>query len=229
MTRQGSFKRRIRARMAKTGERYSTARRVLIDQADATADDLAPRTRTWVAEPEMGDPILIERTGRGWEAWCDLIDAWPGHEDGHAAIAAWITDEHGIDAWWAQTITVGWERITGRRLPHQMPDGTFTAGRSRTVAVDAEQLRALLLDDEARTDLFPALPTELRSKPTSKNVRLALGPGVAEIALTPRTDGRTKVAVQHHKLPEFGDVDHWKAFWDEWLQALDEVGAADAS
>jgi hypothetical protein len=33
MTRQESFKRRIRARMEKTGEKYGAARRSLIEQA----------------------------------------------------------------------------------------------------------------------------------------------------------------------------------------------------
>ena len=33
MTRNESFKRRIRARMAKTGEKYNAARRALIEQA----------------------------------------------------------------------------------------------------------------------------------------------------------------------------------------------------
>jgi len=228
MTRQESFKRRIRARMATTGERYSTARRVLLDQAAARASDVAPRQRTWVAEPELSDDVLTERTGRGWEVWCDLIDAWPDHADGHAAVATWIAEEYDIDGWWAQTITVGWERITGRRLPYQMPDGTFTAGKSRTVAVDAAGLRDLLLDADARIDIFPGLATELRSKPTSKNVRVAVGPGVAEIAMDPLKDGRTKVTIQHHKLPAFEDVDHWKAYWEEWLDALDEAGMADS-
>ena len=57
----------------------------------------------------------------------------------------------------------GHTRITGLRLPHQQPDGTFTAGKSRTVTVDIPLIREMLLDDEARAHLFPGLETELRS------------------------------------------------------------------
>lgn len=216
MTRQESFKRRIRERMARTGERYGAARRSLIEQSA----DGGPRR--WVADPELGDDALRDATGRGWDEWCDVVDAWPGHGDGHAAVAAHLQAEHGVDGWWAQTITVGWERITGRRLPNQMADGTFTASRSRTVTVDAVAVRAALLDDDERAELFPGLPTELRSKPTTKALRVRVGPGVAVIDLRPRADGRVTVTVAHEKLPSVDDVAEWKAWWGDWLDALDD-------
>lgn len=220
MTRQESFKKRIRERMAKTGERYGAARRVLIEKADDPGRDDAA-ARPWIAEPETGDDAVLEATGRRWNDWCDVIDAWPGKEDGHTAIATYVQEEHGIPGWWAQTVTVGYERITGRRLPHQRADGTFSAGRSRTVTVDASALREMLLDDADRADLFPGLDTELRSRPTSKNIRLAMGEGTAEIDLAPRDDGRVKVTIAHERLPEYEAVDRWKGFWSGWLDALD--------
>lgn len=217
MTSQESFKRRIRERMAATGERYGAARRVLLEQATSRRGG-----RPWVSEPENDDAAVRAATGRGWDEWCDLIDAWPGHDDGHTAIATHLREDLGVDGWWAQAVTVGYERITGRRLPHQMADGTFTAGRSRTVGVDADLLRSLLLDEDGRAALFGGLPTELRSRPTAKAIRFALGPGVALVDLQPKADGRTRVSVAHERLPEAGDVGHWKAFWGDWLEALDE-------
>ena len=216
MTRNESFKRRIRARMRKTGERYGAARRALIDQAPT------PPGRTWAASPETSDDAVRAATGRGWNDWCDLIDAWPAHTEGHTAIAAYLEAEHAVDGWWAQTVTVGYERITGARLPHQQPDGTFSANRSRTITTDARALRQLLLDDTDRPDLFPGLETELRSRPTSKALRIAIGPGSAVISIEARPDGRTKVAVQHQRLPSPPEVEYWQAYWSEWLAALDE-------
>ena len=222
MTKQEHFKQRVRARMAKTGERYAAARRALIDQAEATAARAAAGgERMWVSEPEIGDDALRAQTGVGWNDWCDRIDAWPGHADGHPAVAAWLHAECELDTWWSQMVTGGWERITGRRLPHQMADGTFTAGKSKTVAVDANELRAALLDADDRADLFPGHDTELRSKPGSKSIRIALGPGSALFSLDARPDGRTKVTVAHERLPEYADVEVWKLFWADWLDALD--------
>jgi hypothetical protein len=119
-------------------------------------------------------------------------------------------------------VTVGWERITGRRLPYQRPDGTFTAGKSRTVRVEAADLRAMLLDETDRADLFPGQQTALRSRTTTKDVRLAIGPGTALFTLATQPDGRTKVTVSHERLPEYDDVQEWKVYWDKWLEALAE-------
>lgn len=216
MTRNESFKRRIRERMAKTGEKYGAARRVLIEQA------AAPRARSWVSEPDHSDAVIRENTGHGWNEWRDLIDAWPGREQGHTAVAMWLQEEHGVDGWWAQAVTVGWERITGRRLPHQMSDGTFTANRSATIATNPAALREVLLDEDGRADLFPGLDPELRSRPTSKNVRIGLGGGVAEIAIAPKGQGRATITIQHARLSSPDEVAYWKVFWADWLRALDE-------
>lgn len=217
MTANESFKRRIRTRMAKTGERYSAARQALLD---AAASDTS-RTRTWVSEPEAADAAVREATGRGWEQWCDLIDAWPGNDGDHTKIAAHLRDELGVDPWWSQSVTGGYERITGLRLPGQMPDGTFTANKSKTIALDADWLRSALLDDDSRQDLFPGVTTTLRSKPSAKSLRVEIGPGVAGFGLDAQGDGKTKVTIQHAKLPTVDAIEEWKFYWSDWLDALD--------
>lgn len=213
MTKQESFKKRVRSRMADTGERYMAARRVLLAEASQSS-------RTWAAHPETGDAATRSATGRGWDEWCDLIEATAVRERGHTAVAAWLQHDHGLTGWWAQSVTGGWERITGRRLPGEMPDGTFTVNKSKTVAVVPGELRELLLDEAARVDLFPGLATELRSKPDAKTIRLAIGPGVAQVAITAKDRDRATVAIQHSKLPTASAVDEWKFWWTEWLEAL---------
>jgi hypothetical protein len=173
-----------------------------------------------MSQPEHDDDVIRTNTGRGWDEWRALIDAWPGHQHGHTAIAAWLQDEHGVDGWWAQAVTVGWERLTGRRLPHQLADGTFTANKSATIATGHEALRERLLDEQGRAELFPGLEPELRSRPTSKNIRVGLQQGVAEINLAPKADGRVTITVAHAKLETFEDVERWKRFWAGWLESL---------
>lgn len=197
--------------MEVTGEKYGAARRLLIEQANRNG---------WVSEPEMSDERVAEATGRGWDEWCSIIDTDPGRDAGHSAIAAHLVQHHGVNSWWAQTVTVGYERIRGLRLKYQMTDGTFTAGKSKTVGIDNELLRKMLLVD--RDDLFPGFETELRSKPESKNVRIAIGPGTAEFTLEPTRDGRTKVTVSHAKLPTSAEVTAWRGYWADWLAALEE-------
>lgn len=202
--------------MATTGERYSEARRILIEKSESTDSG-----RTWIAPPEMSDEAIRSGTGRGWNEWCDLIDAFPGIGDGHTTIADHVRDDLGVDAWWAQAVTVGYERITGLRLPHQMADGTFAANKSRTLTIDAHELRRLLLDDGDRAHLFPDVLTELKSKPTAKALRMAIGPGVAILSIADLGGGRTKVAVQHRQLPTFDAVEEWKFYWAAWFDAIE--------
>ncbi|MGE0879272.1 MAG: hypothetical protein AB7L13_08965 [Acidimicrobiia bacterium] len=216
MTTHESFKRRIRARMAKTGERYGAARRALIDQSSRTDD------RGWVSPPETSDEAVRTATGRGWDEWCSLIDGQAVREDGHTAIAAYVRGL-GVDSWWAQSVTVGYERIRGLRLPYQNHDGSFTANRSKTITVDATALRATLLDDTDRTVLFPAFATALRSRPTSKNLRLSIGDTTVELALAPAAGDRTKITVAHSRLTSANEVTVWKQFWTEWIDSLDET------
>ncbi len=215
--------------MAHTGERYAAARRTLLDQADRAerAPAAGPPRRAWAADPGMADDKLAAATGRGWDEWCDVIDAWPGHTAGHTAIAARLRDTHGVDGWWAQTVTVGWERITGARLPHQMADGTFTANRTRTVTVDLDTLRALLIDDGGRADLFPGQATTLRSKPSAKSLRVAFDEGVALFAFAAKDGGRVAVTVSHERLPSADSLGQWRDYWARWLDAIHAIDAVD--
>ncbi len=180
----------------------------------------APPGTDWVSPPELAAERVRAATGRGWDEWRTLIDDAGLRDAGHTTIASWVAAEHGVDGWWAQGITVGYERITGLRLPGQMADGTFTANVGRTLdgSLDLEGLRALLL--EAREDLFPAMATELRSRPTSRSLRIAFPEGSALISPEATTAGRLKVTVAHEKLPSQEAVERWKAYWRQWLAAL---------
>ncbi|GAA1690805.1 hypothetical protein GCM10009792_08520 [Microcella alkalica] len=239
MTTQEAFKKRVRERMQKTGERYGAARRALIEAArarDAAASaadgaTTASPARVWVAQPQHSDELVREKTGRGWDAWVDAIDAGPGRAAGHPAIAAWLVAQ-GVDDWWAQGVTVGYERITGLRLPGQMPDGTFTVSRSRIVAMAPEEARAMIHDDDARAALLPGFETVLRSRPGVRSPGFELRRdgellGRVTFAFDPAPGGRTTLTVAHAKLPTLEEGDHWKAFWAEWLAALEEAGTTD--
>lgn len=223
MTRQETFKRRIRERMTKTGERYGAARRALLRPH---ADGDKTRRRQWVAEPQHPDEVIAANTGHGWDDWVDLIDAGPGRQAGHTAIASWVRDDNGVPGWWAQGVTVGYERITGLRLPGQMPNGSFTVSKSRVVRLDRDALRQLLLDD--RDSLFPGFETVLRSKESAKSLRFAFARdgealGTVMFSLDVAPTDRVRITVTHEKLESVDDGEQWKEFWGEWLATVEEV------
>src|SRR5690606_5826605 len=83
MTVQRSFKRLVRARMAKTGESYTAARARLL----AGTVPEAAGTGEEVPQLVCPDERIRERTGRGWEEWFDLLDTWDARAMGHTEIA----------------------------------------------------------------------------------------------------------------------------------------------
>lgn len=226
MTTQESFKKRVRARMARTGSTYGAARRTLLAQAAPRGTALA---RAWVSEPDVSEEAIRENTGHGWDEWVALVDAGPGRDAGHTAIAAWVAGEHGVPGWWAQSVTVGYERITGLRVPGQRPDGTFSVSRSRLLDLDPGELRALLDDDAGRADLVPGLTLTPRSRAGVKSPRFGVSDddgehGVAMFSLDP-AGSRWRLTVTHERLGSAAEAEAWKAYWAGWLEALAESAA----
>lgn len=87
----------------------------------------------------------VERgTGRPWETWLTFLDDLGAAELDHSAIAAAVLRElDGIvdsAAWWAQSVTVTYERHIGRRLPGQRADGTFQTSVSRSSGLPMTEL-----------------------------------------------------------------------------------------
>jgi hypothetical protein len=109
MTTQRSFKRLVRARMAKTGESYSAARAMLL------AGEQQPSSNGHAPALTMSDDAIRARTGRGWEELFALLDDWGATERTHTEIARRLREEHGIGGWDSQAVTVSYERARGMR------------------------------------------------------------------------------------------------------------------
>src|SRR5262249_29951570 len=123
MTRDKDRKRIIRERMKKTGESYTTARSHII------ARHASNRTASDSVEPAtlagMSDDNVAARTGRPWREWVRVLDAHGAASMSHARVAALVHDTYAIGDWWAQTVTVGYERIKGLRERGQRRDGSY--------------------------------------------------------------------------------------------------------
>lgn len=92
MTTQSSFKRLVRARMEKTGERYTAARAQLLAAPEEPAVPGKGAASASRAEPATvrlatSDAEIRRRTGRGWEEWFDLLDAWGAADRTHRETA----------------------------------------------------------------------------------------------------------------------------------------------
>lgn len=255
MTKDKSQKRAVRARMEKTGERYTAARLYLLDlhrasdAADA-ADNVAavaaldyrpehpgaaeasgvgmlpPR----VAEPGFSDAAILKATGKGWDEWFALLDAWGGTAQAHPEIARHVADTYGIDGWWAQSVTVGYERARGMRALHERPDG-FSMSASRTFPVPVERLFAAFVEPEERERWLEAVELRNRTSQPPKSARFDVLPGETRLALFFTAKGPQKSTAQlnQERLADAEDVARWKALWKEQLALLGDHLAAECA
>ena len=255
MTDNSDFKRLVRARMAKTGESYTTARAQLMERAAPPADlpapisadpapspisaPLADPASAPISGPQAGSPAptpdlppdhaelagasneaLRKATSRDWPGWVGILDAIGAARLPHPEIARHLQDVHGVDGWWAQTVTVGYERLRGLRAPGQKRDGTWEVNRSRTLPVSAERLFRACHDPAERAGWLGVDGLTVRSARPGKVVRLVWPDGsVAELFLTPK-EGRTTLSVGHRKIARGDEAERLKEFWSEALERL---------
>jgi hypothetical protein len=216
MTERKSFKRRVRARMEKTGERYTAARRQLIE--------LDPEPEIAPAQQRTSDEALARNTGRPWAEWFAILDGWRATEKTHTEIARHLSEEHGVPGWWAQTVTVGYEQARGLREKHQRPEG-FSVGVSKTVGVPVERLFATVCEPEERERWLPRSPLRQRTVLPPRSARFDWEDGRTRVVFyfAAKGDARSTVTVQHERLADADEAEHAKTDWRGRLAELKNV------
>jgi hypothetical protein len=215
MTKEKARKRDVRSRMTKTGEPYTAARRHVVKP-----EPLPPRK----AEPPFSEAAVRKATGKSWDDWFRILDAWGATERTHTAIARHVNAELGVDGWWAQSVTVGYERARGMRAQHQRTDG-FSVDVSKTFPVGAERLHAMFAQARQRNRWIDRGTLKLRTATAPKTARFDFGDDGSRVVVGIAAKGPSKstAAIQHERLPDAGAVKGMRTFWKERLAALADV------
>lgn len=213
MTTDKARKRATRDRMTRTGERYAAARR-------HTATKLPPR----VEEPGMTDASIRTGSGKTWDEWFRILDDWGGTERTHRDIARWLRDERGVPGWWAQTVTVGYERARGMRARHETTSG-FQVSVQKTIAASADQIGRAFMQTRRRNRWLDVGTLSARTTKPGRSVADfdAVDGSRVTIYLVPRSKDRTAAQVVQTKMASTAKVATQRAFWRARLQALAEV------
>jgi hypothetical protein len=223
MTSQKTFKERIRARMDKTGESYATARRRLIQKSEAEARKR--RTPRTISPTRRSDESVLKNTRRTWDEWFRLLDEWGAKNKKHPEIARWLSEEHLVDGWWAQSVTVAYEQERGMRAPGQRADGTYSVSASKTVDVPVETLFEAFHDEGLRERWLGQFEFNIRTNRPNKSMtaewedtstRLSLG-------FNPKGAGKSQVGLAHEKIADPQQADELKSFWRERLKGLKKL------
>ena len=191
----------------------------LVRDAASAAKETALPPR--VAEPGVSDAAVARATGKSWDEWLALLDAWEGTMHTHPEIARHLYETYGIDGWWAQGVTVGYERARGMRALHERPDG-FSMNASKTFPVPVERLFAAFMEQDERERWLEAVALRPRSSVPNKSARFDVLPGETRLAITFIAKGPAKsvAQLQQERLANAEDVARWKALWQEQLAHL---------
>jgi hypothetical protein len=219
MPRDKDRKRIIRNRMKKTGESYTTARAHVLSRAKATQ----PRARTAdiAALAGLSDQAIAAKTGRTWQQWVHALDADAAAAMPHREIAALVHKKHRVADWWAQTVTVGYERIKGLRERGQRRNGTYEVSKSRTFNVPVKALFDAWADDAMRRRWLDGVKAVVRTATGSKSIRLQWPDGtLVVVGFIAKGNAKTVVAVAHTKLPDRAASDNAKKYWADRLDVL---------
>jgi hypothetical protein len=213
VTKNADFKNVVRARMAKTGESYTAARAQLL---------AAPRAPTPDEYPDLAgiaNATVESRTSLTWVAWVDALDALGAATLSHTEIATLVRQRWPvIGGWWAQSVTVGYERIRGLREKGELCTGTFAASKSRTFPVPVAILYAAFSDD-ARAS-WMGVTTAVRTASRDRSVRLTWPDGTVVTAWFTDKEARSSVAIQHEKLESQDRRQQETVAWGERFDAL---------
>jgi uncharacterized protein YndB with AHSA1/START domain len=245
MTQHKDLKRRVRARMRKTGEAYTTARAQIIRKPKPRAETRPstppasatpaptparaalskPSPREYATIAGMSDETLKENTGCTWERWVRALDHYHADEMSHAEIAKLIKAKYRkTPSWWTQMVAVGYERIKGLRVRGQQRDGTFQATKSRTFDVPVRRLFDAWADDAARRSWLAGVTATVRTATAPKSMRLGLDDGsIVAVGFTAKGRGRSVVAVEHTKLADRDAAERVKGEWAARFDKLAEV------
>ena len=173
----------------------------------------------------MSDDAVGAKTGKTWREWVEALDALDATQLSHRDIAKAVRERWPeIGGWWAQMVTVGYERIRGlREKGQQRGSGLFEATKSRTFPVPLAELYAAFGARRRRRWLGDVELT-IRTSKKDRSMRLSLPDGTDVLAwFTAKGPSKSSVAIQHAKLPSAEATEKAKAAWHERLDRLRAV------
>ena len=241
MTQANKLKQKIRSRAKKTGESYSTARRHVLNETDKKRTDrtkaAASKARTAKATGTVSEARCIEKTGHGFDHWFGVLDKFKAPDKGHKAAAKHLLDDHKVSAWYAQSITVAYERARGLRDVNQSCSGDFQVSVSRVLPVSLDaatdaigqkrrrQLWSAEVESTVRDDLDKALGEKrIKRGPNAHALRYKTKDGTVEWRLTAKDDAKSQLVVTASGLASRDAIEpqraRWKATLDRFRDGL---------
>ncbi len=167
------------------------------------------------------DDALKARTGKIWSQWFAILDKKKASEMPHKEMAIFLTENHNVPPWFAQTITVGYEQERGLRQVHQQPEG-FQITKSKTLPVSALKAFQAWNEKKARGKWLSENITIRKATP-SKSLRITWPEKTnVEVNFYPKGQEKCQITVQHSRLSNEKQAEKMKEYWTGKLEKYKE-------
>ena len=127
---------------------------------------------------------------------------------------------HAVPGWWAQCVTVEYERARGLRERHQTSEG-YSIGVTKTISSRLHNLYVATSDEKLRRQWFPRGAFEVSSQTRDKYFR---GPwkktARLEVGFYAKGPGKAQIALQVSRLANRAEVETARETWRRALGKL---------
>lgn len=156
-----------------------------------------------------------------------MLDRWGAKEKSHKEIAAYLYEEHSVSGWYAQSITVEYERDRGLRGVGQACDGDWKFAYTRVVGAEPAAIWKVIrpLVESGYDGEYSTGSSEVevkRDEPGNRFLGWGDFDGLSrcriDIALAGRPDGKSTVTVDVQKVPTAEEQSRLKVLWQDRLK-----------
>lgn len=165
---------------------------------------------------------IKKATGKSRDEWIALLTKIKAETLSHKEIAAKLYDDYNVKGWWAQMLTVEFERSIGRREVGQSCEGDFGTSVNKTLAgtMDSALSNWQKLVGDRREFDGVAFAHEPNITETLKwrywRVSLADNSKI-NINIMQKNPEKAAFSLQHEKLQNQNDIERWKKYWKTFL------------
>ena len=177
----------------------------------------------------MANTISLEAiqraTGRPWTEWLKFFEEIGAAKLSHQEIVQKAGDLAGAPPWWRQTVTVAYEQHIGRRIPGQDCDGQFNVSVNKTVAGTLDEAlkkwQNLTNGFAEFSDISVTRGPHVSSTEKWRYWRCGLADGSkVNVNFSLKSPGKSALSVQHEQLESREQVEHWRAYWKDFVRDL---------
>ena len=172
----------------------------------------------------ISEQKVKEATGRGWMGWFVILNLMDAASRPHKAVAKELKERYGAPSWWAQMITVEYERARGGRKKNERAGGTYAVNVTKVMPASLSKLFAAATNAKTRKDWFPPGAFEETSKTRDKYWRGKWKTGrKLEFGFYAKGDGKAQIALEIGKLSSPVEVEQERAAWKKAMEKLSGI------